>query len=318
MRKIGVKYSIFLVLLVFAFGMFLYGCPAGTSSYGSVSFKHPEGEVEFAFSVAADMRSFVGDDSDYFRGVCETIETGGSGVLMITPGDMDCPGAVYDTVRKYLSKSVLWYPVVGNHDLSELSLDWIDKYIFSNRETLKVVNIGPGIGNYSFNYMDVHFIVINEYYANDSSTGSDGDVGDELYLWLKGDLEANRKCGNTNRVFVIGHEPAFPMPDEENGRLRHEGDSLDKYPKNRDRFWSLLSDFNVMAYVCGHTHNFSATEVENVWQIDAGHARGLGDRGARSTFIMVYVMRTGGVWLYVYRIDFSTGAYRFTRKFMLD
>jgi PKD repeat protein len=71
--------------------------------------------------------------------------------------------------------------------------------------------------------------------------------------------------------------------------LRHLGDSLDQYPANRDRFWSLLQNEGVLAYFCGHTHNYSAVNVDGVWQVDAGHARGAGDTGAPSTFVVVHV-----------------------------
>jgi len=90
-------------------------------------------------------------------------------------------------------------------------------------------------------------------------------------------------------VFVFGHEPAYPQPDVDNGRARHMRISLNAYPTHRDRFWTLLIDEGVVAYFCGHTHNYSAVNVDGVWQVDAGHARGLGDPDAPSTFVMVHV-----------------------------
>ncbi len=85
-------------------------------------------------------------------------------------------------------------------------------------------------------------------------------------------------------------------------------DSLNQHPTNRDRFWNLLRDKHVVAYVCGHTHNYSAVQVDGVWQLDAGHARGLGDTGARSTFILVHV-DYGFVTFETYRDDASGGPY---------
>jgi hypothetical protein len=46
----------------------------------------------------------------------------------------------------------------------------------------------------------------------------------------------------------------------------------------------------VTAYICGHTHNYSVVNVGGVWQVDAGHARGKGDTGARSTCIRIHVV----------------------------
>jgi hypothetical protein len=64
----------------------------------------------------------------------------------------------------------------------------------------------------------------------------------------------------------------------------------------------------VVAYVCGHTHGYSAVEIDGVWQLDAGHARGKGDTGARSTFIMINV-DANGVTFKTYRDDADGGAY---------
>jgi hypothetical protein len=61
-----------------------------------------------------------------------------------------------------------------------------------------------------------------------------------------------------------------------------------------------LVDRGVTAYICGHTHNFIVHLHGGVWQIDVGHARGFGDTGARSTFVMFYVMDGGSVWYYPY------------------
>ena len=65
----------------------------------------------------------------------------------------------------------------------------------------------------------------------------------------------------------------------------------------------------VTAYICGHTHNFSAYLYDGVWQIDAGHTRGFGDTGARSTFLMFYVLDDGSVWYYPYRLNLDSYNY---------
>ncbi len=52
-------------------------------------------------------------------------------------------------------------------------------------------------------------------------------------------------------------------------------DSLNKYPQNSFKFHQLLKKYNVNAYVCGHTHNASIAKINNIWQIDIGHARGI-------------------------------------------
>ena len=133
-----------------------------------------------------------------------------------------------------------------------------------------------------------HFVAL-DVYCNEAGgypPGTDADINDYLYNWLVADLQANTQP----YIFVFGHEPAYVFPDTDNGRLRHEFTSLNQYPAHRDRFWSLLQAEGVTAYLCGHTHNFSAVNIGGVWQIDAGHARGLGDTGAPSTFVQVQIL----------------------------
>jgi predicted phosphodiesterase len=119
---------------------------------------------------------------------------------------------------------------------------------------------------------------------------------------------ASRAATTHERIFVVGHEPAYPQPDVDNGRLRHETDSLNAYVAHRDRFWDLLKGKGVVAYICGHTHNYSLVKIDGVWQLDAGHGRGLGDTGAPSTFSLIHV--DGPIVTYeTYRDAASGGSY---------
>jgi hypothetical protein len=247
----------------------------------------------FSFSVTCDMRQYAGsgayDASSYFRGVCEAIAALGPGAFMVSPGDEDPPANVQWTIQQYIDSAYLWYPAVGNHERETSGdMDWLRSYNAGGNTLPNVVKIGPTNcleTTYSFDYQNTHFVMLNEYYNGSSDTGTDGDVLDSLYYWLADDLAANTKP----LVFVIGHEPAYPQPDAYNGRERHVGDSLDKYKTRRDRFWALLREYDVLAYVCGHTHNYSAVRHRGVWQLDAAHARGQGDTGAPSTFFIIDV-----------------------------
>lgn len=267
---------------------------------------------EFAFAVTSDVRSFAGpgayDTPQYFRGACETID-GMGGAFMVTPGDIDPVTGVLWTITRTLGITYTWYPVVGNHERpgagEEASLganmDLLNGYEYG------AVNPGPTgcpTTTYSFDLGDAHFAVLNEYCDSAGDAVTLGDVPDHLYTWLAQDLSSTDKP----HVFVVGHEPAYPQPDADSGRLRHLGESLDKYPANRDRFWNLLRNEGVLAYICGHTHNYSAVQLDGVWQLDAGHARGLGDTGARSTFIVIHV---DGEWVTfeTYRDDYNGGPY---------
>ena len=41
----------------------------------------------------------------------------------------------------------------------------------------------------------------------------------------------------------------------------------------RDDFWQILSENNVTAFICGHTHYIYSDLIDGVYQLDAGAAR---------------------------------------------
>ena len=77
-------------------------------------------DEEFSFIVAADMRSSALPqfrDASHFQGACEAMKKVGPGAFMISPGDIDPPGAVREVISEVLGDDFPWYPVVGNHEL---------------------------------------------------------------------------------------------------------------------------------------------------------------------------------------------------------
>ncbi len=250
----------------------------------------------FHFDLTADMRDCTPPKHpgpEYFEGVCVAIRELGPGAFMIIPGDLDPPAAVRTTLDAILGPEYVMYPVIGNHELNRPEhMTYLRAYGRGGDTLPGIVRSGPPGAEetcYSFDHQDAHFVVINQYYDGTSDTGTDGDIVPALCDWLAEDLAATDKP----YVFVAGHEPTVAVPDLDNGRVRHRGDSLDKYEQNNHRFWSLLRAHDVVAFLCGHTHNASVAKLNGVWQIDCGHARGRGDEGAKSTFVKVYVERNG-------------------------
>jgi len=179
---------------------------------------------------------------------------------------------VREMISAVLGEDYAWYPVLGNHDPeSPSTMSYLRAY---SQTVPNVVNRGPEgceATTYSFEWANAHFVVLNQYFDGVKDWGLEGDVVPELLDWLEADLAANTK----GHVFVIGHEPLMPMPDMDNGRVRHQGDSLDEDPESAFRFHQLLLKYGVTAYICGHTHNTSYANLNGLWQLDAGHARGL-------------------------------------------
>ncbi|MFC1693502.1 metallophosphoesterase family protein [Candidatus Latescibacterota bacterium] len=282
----------------------------------------------FSFIVTCDMREFAGpkyQTSRYFLGTCEAIRDAGKGDFMISPGDVDPPEDVFAVIKKVLGAEYLWYPAVGNHEAETLEdMEWLREW--GSRDIPNLVRRGPENGeetNYSFDYGSAHFVVINQYYDGTydyyrdnfiySDTGTNGDVCDALFDWLKEDLEANDK----SIVFVIGHEPFISIPDVDRGRIRHLGDSLNEHLKNSHRFQCLLRKHNITAYICGHTHNCSYSKINDLWQLDAGHCRGIGDKNTPSTFLKINVSGNS-CSVDIYRDDSNGGQYTRTCTVVLD
>ncbi len=265
----------------------------------------------FVFDVAADMREFTAPQHPgpaYFDGVCAALQRLGPGAFMVSPGDEDPPERVRATLDSTLGADYTWYPVVGNHEGEQpQTLEYLRKLNAGGRKLPRIVRAGPpGAVEtcYAFDYRNAHFVVLNEYYDGRTDMATDGDVPDALYQWLAEDLAANRRP----IVFVFGHEPTVAVPDIDNGLVRHRGDSLDAHEANNYRFWSLLRQHKVTAFICGHTHCASLTKINGVWQVDSGHARGLGDEGASSTFVRVHVL-PAGVRCDMYRMTGKDGHY---------
>jgi len=230
---------------------------------------------ELVFIVAADMRNFAADGewSKNFSGACKAVKEVGGGAFMISPGDLDVdpPSAVRDMIDRVLGEDYPWYPVLGNHDPeSPSSMRYLREYSLT---VPNVVNRGPKGSEsttYSFDWGDAHFVVLNQYFDGANDWGLEGDVVPELLEWLDADLAATTKT----HLFVFGHEPLVAMPDMDNGRIRHQGNSLDEDWKSAFNFYTVMMKHGVDAYVCGHSHNTSYTKINGLWQIDAGHARG--------------------------------------------
>ena len=235
----------------------------------------------FRFTIISDNHQYEGFDV-FLKAMDKIID--GPGLFLLGCGDHHPMFKTYAVIKSVYGKPVPWIFAVGNHDVQGKFSDclyWYHDYF--NKAIRPFVKTGPLNGedtNFSFDSGPVHFTVINPYYDGSCDRNRRPNVVDELYEWLKTDLE------NSSKPFklVIAHPPAFPS-----GIV--VGRSLDINPENRDRFWRLLEDQNVTAYVCGHAHvpEILLPEGGRVYQINAGKARKPGGDPDVS-FIKVVVM----------------------------
>lgn len=288
---------------------FLLGQSASTSG----EFQYP-----LSFTVASDMQQYAGrfhHEPQFFRGVCEAIAAVGKGAFMVCPGDLDSPEDVNFTIQAILGDYYTWYPVAGNHDVETPSdMKWLRAW--GSLPIPGEVSRGPAgtlETTYSVNMGQVHLVIINQYYDGETDWQADGDIHPKILSWLKADLEAN----SLPIVFIFGHEPLKALPDMDTGRIRHVGDSLDKYPRRTKVFLDVMKDYGVTAYICGHTHNASYFDFDGVWQINTGHAQGIDETETPSTFLKITVEYDSTIIDY-YRSDSTGIQYRLTESIVIN
>lgn len=148
------------------------------------------------------------------------------------------------------------YIVVGNHDAPPAGDENFVRHIAPYYPENGPLSSPEGT-IFSFDRQNCHFVITNQYWNYPK-----GGYGEEQLDWIAQDLSESDQPFK----FVVGHEPGFPLD-------RHVGDSLDIDPEMRDHFWEILTENNVQAYFCGHTHHLSHLLHKGVYQIDAGQVR---------------------------------------------
>jgi hypothetical protein len=248
----------------------------------------------FSFVVTSDMSYYGGkeyiDYPNFFAGLLGYVKQFDPGAFMISPGDVLPAEETYWTIQQVLGEDYLWFPIPGNHDFGYADYSFLKNFNYDPNGNLEpnIVNWGPPTcpeTTYSFDYLNAHFVGVNVYCNDESAWGIDGSITDTLYDWLADDLAQTDK----EHIFVFGHEPAYPQPDDKTGYVNHSYESLDEYPEARDRFWALLQSYNVVAYINGHTHGYSAEKIGGVWQLDAGQAMGVRAAPSPGTFLIINV-----------------------------
>jgi hypothetical protein len=246
----------------------------------------------------------------------------GAGEFMITVGDMDNFSAVKKAVQDVMGESYPWYPAVGNHDLPDTGNDGAKHNgkrlkalrTYNQKHLKNIINWGPDAlselagydekgardTNYSFDYENTHFVIIDQYYGNTYPRRGQGKIFDSLYDWLKKDLQQTDK----KHILVFGHEPAFPAHDIDFVKHQKRGTLEGGNPAQRDKFWKLLKDNGVKAYFCGHVHIHKIDDHEGVKQVLVG----LSKLVAWNTFVKVYV-HGDKITIQPYRHDHAKGEY---------
>ena len=162
-----------------------------------------------------------------------------------TGTDADYQAALFNTYPTMLRKSVLW-PALGNHDgLSADSATQTGPYydIFSLPRNAEAGGLASGTeAYYSYNYGNIHFIVLESYETNRSPSGA-------MLTWLANDLTASTQDWN----IAYWHHPPY-------SKGVHNSDDTSGYEKElvemRQNALPILDSYGVDLVLAGHSHSY--------------------------------------------------------------
>jgi 3',5'-cyclic AMP phosphodiesterase CpdA len=231
---------------------------------------------KFSFVVFGDNRA--GDpacDAVYQKVIAAAIERKPD--LIINTGDLvNTPGKLEDWSKFWeMSKpiKVPYFLTVGNHDVHPMVKG-------SERIYREQVDLPGNERYYSFQAGNSLFVVLDANLDNEEKK-----ITGEQLKWLESVLAK----GTQKHTFVFVHQPLFP--DKNKGK--HHGNSLDRYPKERDALQALFVKNKVTMVFTGHEHLYLRKTVDNIPHVIAGGGGaplyGKDDEGGFYHFVVVTV-----------------------------
>lgn len=215
-------------------------------------------ENNFSFVILGDTQRFdAGNPNGNLQRVVKSVVKKNP-ALVVVMGDLVGSGDNYtDYTRRFgewkgtmaplLSKT---YAAMGNHDNVDEKGEkaWQEAFDFPTN--------GPGGYSetvYSFDFKNSHFVFLNSDHEKEHLVNSNQRA------WLEQDLARNKK----ENIFVIVHEPAYPVSDK-------GGEGLDVDPAERNALWQILEKHKVTAVFSGHEHIVSRRKIGNTYQFVFG------------------------------------------------
>jgi hypothetical protein len=190
---------------------------------------------DFSSLIFGDPQPYTAEEVEYYaKGVVAEVEGIKNMQFGLSLGDLvgdslDLHSPYIDATQKV---GLPWFNVMGNHDMNyEAKADSLSDETFER-------NFGPA--NYSFNYGDVHFIILDDILYPDPRDGKSywGGFREDQFRFLENDLKLVPK---DKLVVLAFHIPL--MGTEESFNMEH-----------RKRLFDLLKDFQNTLSLSAHTH----------------------------------------------------------------
>jgi 3',5'-cyclic AMP phosphodiesterase CpdA len=170
-----------------------------------------------------------------------------TGDMVASPGDLKEWTKFWELSRPI---TVPYFLTVGNHDVHP-------KVPLSEKTYKEQVDLPSNELNYAFAAGNSLFVVLDTYLDD-----SEKKVIGEQFTWLESLLARS----DAKHKFVFLHHPLYP--DKNKGK--HHGNSLDRYPFERDRLQALFVKYNVTAVFAGHEHLYLRKTIEGIPHVITG------------------------------------------------
>jgi tetratricopeptide (TPR) repeat protein len=164
-----------------------------------------------------------------------------TGDMVLGSEDAAVMNRMADDFKEVIAKfgDIPFYTIPGNHDLHDKDL-YVKQF---------------GSTYFSVDRNNCHFIMLSS-----EEPGELSRIAGAQFEWLLADLEKSRTADHR---FVLVHRPMYP-------KIAHIGDSMDKYPAERDSLAALFRKYSVDMVFAGHTHIYNFSVVDGISQIITG------------------------------------------------
>jgi Calcineurin-like phosphoesterase/Purple acid Phosphatase, N-terminal domain len=160
--------------------------------------------------------------------------------------DAQYQAAVFNMYPALLRQSPLW-PTLGNHDghTANSALQSGPYYdIFTLPKNAEAGGVASGTeAYYSFDYSNIHFVVLDSYETDRSTTGA-------MMTWLKADLQAT----TADWLIAFWHHPPY-------SKGSHDSDVDTELKEMRQNFLPVLEENGVDLVLTGHSHAYERSKL---------------------------------------------------------
>ncbi len=195
----------------------------------------------------ADPQPQTKDEVEFIRDDAVAELIGADAAFGITLGDITYDDlSLYPRLARNIAQiGVPWYNVPGNHDVNKLAAN--------DAEALDTFRRNFGPPYYSFDYGQVHFVVLDTVMYEGTSLGTDdpdplgagpytGGIGERQLAWLANDL---RRVPMDRLVVLAMHIPLHSETDPEEPKVN---------VADREQLFEVLAGREHLLAVAGHMH----------------------------------------------------------------